>query len=462
MNVGFLVTLLLAAAGSEPAPDLGANLPDLLSASLRHVTCFVGTAGFTTNVVHIDIDRVTNACTGNAEILRYHERAVPHVGQMYPFMEDPFVIDLLHRILPQRTAYVETGTAFGDGLMFVGVNFPHLPLYSCEFLQAHYEIARKHVSTLTSIAELALEGTETFLPRILPKLAREAPFVFIDAHGGTPDAPLPLQGEMQDLGQALHQSDAFVLVHDFRHPLQPGSRKHDDGVELLALRHLFVAVRKWCLFLPNYSREQTRWRVPDPVLRPFVGFALIGIGPACDFKAPIYLSRIDHPSPLAVLAAKDIHAECASHPAIYVFLDGAVARRRGGVRLLAVLDSEETAVELQPDVAVQQLFFDPASLFVEGERVATVVLELDETGSEKKRTHVKRISWTNYMTDQLRSFLEAAADSNRDPHSDSDGMSDACEDDELNADGSSCARNQLDPVAGSTYSRMLAFAGHRV
>jgi hypothetical protein len=49
------------------------------------------------------------------------------------------------------------------------------------------------------------------LPRILPKLVREALFVFIDAHANVadPTAPSPLVIELDTLGRPLQQSGAF-------------------------------------------------------------------------------------------------------------------------------------------------------------------------------------------------------------------------------------------------------------
>ena len=91
------------------------------------------------------------------------------------------------------------------------------------------------------------------MPRILPKLVREALFVFIDAHANVadPTAPSPLVIELDTLGRQLQQSGAFVLAHDFEHRLEPVSSQFDDGVELLALSPLLWAVPTWCLFPPR-------------------------------------------------------------------------------------------------------------------------------------------------------------------------------------------------------------------
>ncbi len=114
-------------------------------------------------------------------------------------------------------------------------------------MRSCYEIARRF-ATVLGIEDPALEGTETCLPRILPKLVREALFVFIDAHANVadPTTPLPLVIELDTLGRQLQQSGAFVLAHDFEHRLEPVSSQFDDGVELLALSPLLWAVPTAC------------------------------------------------------------------------------------------------------------------------------------------------------------------------------------------------------------------------
>lgn len=57
-------------------------------------------------------------------------------------------------------------------------------------MRSCYEIARRF-ATVLGIEDPALEGTETCLPRILPKLGREALFVFIDAHANVADPTAP-------------------------------------------------------------------------------------------------------------------------------------------------------------------------------------------------------------------------------------------------------------------------------
>ena len=78
-------------------------------------------------------------------------------------------------------------------------------------MRSCYEIARRFAAAVLGIEDPALEGTETCLPRILPKLVRKALFVFIDADANVadPTAPSPLVIELDTLGRPLKQSGAF-------------------------------------------------------------------------------------------------------------------------------------------------------------------------------------------------------------------------------------------------------------
>ena len=370
---------------------------ELLRQAIMHVDCYLSTPEGAAATCPPLFDPGNASCAwrgGGTSHLAAAGRCVPI--EDVPFSADPFLIHLLRLLLPTASAYVETGTSAGVSLQFVCTNFGGMVLHSCEIMEAKHKIARARLDGCASIGELALEGTQTFLPRVVGKLVdanENRPFFFIDAHH--PDLADPLDGELVLIASKFGGRDAFVLVHDFEDPVEPFSRGNDLHINMRALAPLLRLQDHGdvCLFFPSYRVSSApgdgttvrpaaltcELERANPTLRGDCarmlggaqGFALVGIGRACEFAAPPYLRRVDAQQPLTVLyeTSERIYPDANQpssgvQPRIWVLL-GKEAFDRASRRVhLSAHFHATSAIEtsLNESVPVQNLVFSESTL----------------------------------------------------------------------------------------------------
>lgn len=198
-----------------------------------------------------------------------------HLG----FHGDRYLLGLVDSLMPQVTAFVESGANMGNTAIYVGKTYPRVRVRSCEPGIASFAVASRRAREFpnVSIVDATSPG---FIESVLPDPARpdrpdalgadDLPLFWLDAHGY--GFHWPLWDEIDLITARLPR--ALVLIDDLLVPGRPqfGFDEYDGQVcSLAALAPRINPAREYVVVYPAYTDRTSEFH-------PLRGYGLLAFG----------------------------------------------------------------------------------------------------------------------------------------------------------------------------------------
>lgn len=145
------------------------------------------------------------------------------------------------------TAFVETGTLWGDTCLWVTKRRPSIPIYTCEISPKAIAVSKEKFIGYDQI-HLYPMSSEKVIPLVADKVG-DLPIFYLDAHWGT----WPILDELRAIGMYYYY--AYIVIHDFQVPGIPKFRCHQDHTGKLNVDYIRPALgldHVYSIFYPSY------------------------------------------------------------------------------------------------------------------------------------------------------------------------------------------------------------------
>lgn len=104
-------------------------------------------------------------------------------------------------------AFIETGSNMGDTTAYLAVQYPRLPIHSCDIEPRYAETARRRTAPCRNVSVELLDSRE-LLRQVAGRYQR--PFFYLDAHW---NEDWPLTGELELIRTGVVMVDDFNIGH---------------------------------------------------------------------------------------------------------------------------------------------------------------------------------------------------------------------------------------------------------
>ena len=142
------------------------------------------------------------------------------------------------------TAFVETGTLWGDTCLWITKRRPNIPIYTCEINSKAIAVSRDKFVGYDQIHSYSM-SSEKFIPFIAGKLGN-LPIFYLDAHWGV---YWPILDELRAIG--VHHHYAYIVIHDFQVPGIPGYQGQFDKLNAEYIRPALSPNHTYSVFYPS-------------------------------------------------------------------------------------------------------------------------------------------------------------------------------------------------------------------
>lgn len=192
---------------------------------------------------------------------------VYHLG----FHGDAHILELVTELALCAEVFVETGANVGSTSRWVGSNFPHLDLFTCEPDPVAYSEASRTLSTFPNI-HVSLGSSPQFLYELYeqePQLSSKRTLFFLDAHGY--GYKWPLREELSYITDV--HSDGCIIVDDFKVPGHSQFGFESYAGQDCDLDYVLTSLRPgaYSLLLPCYEENTSEFH-------PLVGHCVLIFG----------------------------------------------------------------------------------------------------------------------------------------------------------------------------------------
>lgn len=194
-------------------------------------------------------------------------------GQLHEsgFHGDAHLLSLLDRVLPDMTAYIETGANLGSTVRYVATRYPSLEVHACEPDAEAATRAEAHVFGLEN-AMIYDEPSPEFLYRLHethPHFDASLNAYFLDAHGHGFEWPLA-----KELAFVTRLPHGVVIVDDCQVPGRPMFKYSAYAGQTCTLDYIRRAAQPrddYTLVVPDYTDRTSPHH-------PLTGYALLAFG----------------------------------------------------------------------------------------------------------------------------------------------------------------------------------------
>jgi FkbM family methyltransferase len=194
------------------------------------------------------------------------------------FHGDRYLLDFVHPLLQRAEYFLETGANVGTTLAYVGKNYPHLTLYSCEPDVNAYAATKRHVHSLNNV-HLYNELSPEFLyarHKEYPQLTTSRNFYWLDAHSY--GYKWPLHDEIEFITRT--NTTAVIAIDDTQIPGRPEFKYIIDGDQICNSDYIIDALapgKRYKIVYPTYTEHTSAHH-------PLVGVMFVVVG--SDFLLP--------------------------------------------------------------------------------------------------------------------------------------------------------------------------------
>lgn len=203
------------------------------------------------------------------------------------FHGDRYLLNFVRPLLQQAQYFLETGANVGTTLGYVGKNYPHLTLYSCEPDAKAYATAKNHVSSLPNVHLYNELSPEFLYDRHIeqPQLATSRNFYWLDAHSY--GYKWPLRDEIRFITQ--ENASAVIAIDDSQIPGRPEFKYMEDGGQICNMDYITEALaagKQYQLVYPTYKEHTSSHH-------PLVGVIFVVFGDGFSLPASLPHFQID-------------------------------------------------------------------------------------------------------------------------------------------------------------------------
>jgi len=162
------------------------------------------------------------------------------------------------------TSLVETGTYLGWTTEFFALEFPNIPIYTCETNKLYFKKAKKRLSNYKNVFVYNLSSPIFLKDLVNNNLLGDRPLFFLDAHW---ENECPLKKELKIISNL---NKTILVIHDFKVPNKQyfqfdSYNKQDLDINLLRVN--LSEKNKYSIFFPNYP--------PTLIKKYLVGYVLV-------------------------------------------------------------------------------------------------------------------------------------------------------------------------------------------